>query len=105
MTVREISTEESIGRILATPLGSRVMQPEYGSRLFELIDKAVTDEWVLLACDYTYEAIETNESRVSVKNVSIKTGESVAINIEYVEVTTGESKTLSVDLGGEDATA
>jgi len=105
MTTREISTEESIGRILATPLGSRVMQPEYGSRLFELIDKAVTDEWVVLACDYTYDAIETNEPRVSVKNVSIGTGESVAINIEYVEVATGDTKILSVDLGGTDATA
>jgi phage baseplate assembly protein W len=102
---REISTEESIGRILATPLLSRVNLPKYGSRLFELIDKPVTDEWVLLACDYTYEAIETNEPRVSVKNVSIKTGEKVFIDIEYVEIQSGEEKILSIDVGEIDATA
>ena len=105
MITKEISTEESIGRILSTPLLQRVNMPEYGSRLFELIDKPVTDEWVLLACDYTYDAIEKNESRVSVKNVAITTGESVFINIEYVEIQNSIEKTLSVDLGDINAAA
>ena len=43
--------EESIKDILLTPLGSRVMLPEYGSRLFELIDRRVDDEFRAdLAC-------------------------------------------------------
>jgi phage baseplate assembly protein W len=96
MTTREISTEESIARILSTPLLSRVNMPAYGSQLFELIDKPVTDEWVLLASDYTYEAIEANEPRVTVKNVSIKTGDSVFIVIEYIEA--GQIKVLNVNL-------
>ena len=103
MITQEISTEESIARILSTPLVQRVNRPDYGSRLFELIDKSVTDEWVLLACDYTYEAIENNEPRVIVKNVSISTGDTVFINIEYIEDDT--LKNVSVDLGGIDAVA
>lgn len=37
--------EESIRDILITPLGSRVMLPEYGSKLFELVDRKVDDEF------------------------------------------------------------
>lgn len=83
--IKQISTQESIARILITPLVSRVNMPGYGSQLFELIDKPVNDEWVLDATRYTFEAIETNEPRVSIKKVQISTGDTVAINIEYSE--------------------
>jgi len=85
MIKQEISTEESIARILSTPLGSRVMNPEYGSRLFELIDKTADDEWVLLASDFTYEAIEKNEPRVAIQRVKISTGANASIDIVYLE--------------------
>ncbi len=103
MIAQEISTEESIARILSTPLVQRVNRPSYGSKLFELLDKPVTDEWILLASDYTYEAIENNEARVVVKNVSIFTGDAVLINIEYLENDT--LKNVSVNLGDINATA
>lgn len=82
---RQISTQEAISRILITPLLSRVNMPEYGSRLFELIDKTVNDEWILDATRYTYEAIEKNEPRASIKKVHIVIGESVSIVIAYEE--------------------
>ena len=41
---RSISVGESISRILTTPLGTRVMRPEYGSDLHLLIDRTVDDE-------------------------------------------------------------
>lgn len=37
--------KSSIKDILLAPLGSRVMLPEYGSRIFELIDRRVDDEF------------------------------------------------------------
>jgi len=82
---KRISTEESIKRILQTPLGSRVMRPEYGSRLFELIDKNVDEEWVLNAIAYTYEAIEKNEPNVKVKKVEVLTADVTSIKITYEE--------------------
>lgn len=85
MSKQQLMTEESISRILITPLGSRVMMPEYGSLLFELVDKPVTDEWILDATRYTFEAIETNEPRVIIKNVHVEVGENVSINIQYSE--------------------
>lgn len=83
--IQQLDTLESIRRILVTPLGTRVMMPEYGSRLFELVDKTVDDEWVLDATRYTYEAIEKNEPRVVVKKVTIQTGDDAVFHIEYEE--------------------
>lgn len=61
------------------------MMPEYGSRLFELIDRPITDEWKLDAMAYTYEAIEKNEQRVLVKSVQIEFGETTIFCIGYEE--------------------
>lgn len=36
---------QSITDILKTPVGSRLMLPEYGSRLFELLDAPVNSQW------------------------------------------------------------
>ncbi|DAB30674.1 MAG TPA: baseplate assembly protein [Sulfurimonas sp. UBA12504] len=91
---QQLNTQEAISRILITPLLSRVNMPEYGSLLFELIDKPINDEWILDATRYTYEAIEKNEPRVSIKKVSISTGESVSINITYLE--NGVTQTFNI---------
>ncbi|WP_107691871.1 GPW/gp25 family protein [Campylobacter concisus] len=65
------SIQESIRDILLTPLGSRVMLPEYGSRLFELIDRKVDDEFRAdLAC-YVIEAVERWEKRVKIDEVRL----------------------------------
>lgn len=65
------SIEESIKDILLTPLGSRVMLPDYGSRLFELIDRKVDDEFRAdLAC-YVIEAVERWEKRVKIDEVKL----------------------------------
>ncbi|MFV0481347.1 MAG: GPW/gp25 family protein [Campylobacteraceae bacterium] len=66
------SIENSIRDILLTPLGSRVMLPEYGSRLFELVDKRVNDEFRADLTAYVVEAIEKWEKRVRVEEVRLK---------------------------------
>jgi len=60
---------ESIIRILKTPLGSRVMRPEYGSKLYELRDRKFDDDFRLKATRYIFEAIAKNEPRVKVEKV------------------------------------
>lgn len=65
-----ISVEDSIKDILLTPLGSRVMRPNYGSRLFELIDKRVDDEYKAKLTRFVVEAIHKNEPRVRVKRLN-----------------------------------
>ena len=60
---------QSIQDILSTPLGTRVMRPEYGSRLPQLIDRPVDD--VLLVDRYaaTAEALENWEPRFALRRV------------------------------------
>jgi len=81
-----VSIPSSIKRILRTPLGSRTMRPDFGSRLHELKDRPFNDEFKLKATKYTYEAIIKWEKRVKVAQVGFKveaiTG-SVTLNISF----------------------
>ncbi len=66
-----IDIEDSIKDILLTPLGSRVMLPEYGSRIYELIDRKIDDEFRAdLAC-FVIEAVEKWEKRVKIDEVRL----------------------------------
>ena len=66
-----IGIENSIKDILLTPLGSRVMLPEYGSKIFELIDRKIDDEFRAdLAC-FVIEAVEKWEKRVKIDEVRL----------------------------------
>lgn len=50
------SMQSRIKRILETPLGSRVMLPNFGSNLFELVDKVIDEEYKIRFIAYTHEA-------------------------------------------------
>lgn len=69
--IKKIETEEAIKRVLMTPLGSRVMRPEFGSELYKLVDRNFDDEFKLDAISYTYEAIEKNLPEVKIKKVDV----------------------------------
>ena len=69
--IKKIKTEEAIKRVLMTPLGSRVMRPEFGSELYKLVDRNFDDEFKLDAISYTYEAIEKNLPEVKIKKVDV----------------------------------
>lgn len=45
-----------VKRIVETPLGSRVMLPQFGSNLFELVDKTMDERYKLLYIAYVFEA-------------------------------------------------
>ncbi len=68
----KVDIATSINRILKTPINSRVMRPEFGSKLYELRDREFNDEYKLRAIRYTYEAISKYEPRVKVENVDFK---------------------------------
>ena len=84
------SIQESIRDILLTPLGSRVMLPEYGSRLFELIDRKVDDEFRAdLAC-YVIEAVERWEKRVKIDEVKLINLKDHRLNFKIVLISGNE---------------
>lgn len=67
-----VSVEESIKDILLTPLGSRVMLPEYGSRLFELVDRRVDDSFRADLAYFVIDAVSRWEKRVKIDKVVLK---------------------------------
>ncbi|MBE3607094.1 GPW/gp25 family protein [Campylobacter sp. RM13119] len=78
------SINESIKDILLTPLGSRVMLPDYGSRLFELIDRRVDDSFRAdLAC-YVIEAVEKWEKRIKIDEVRLISLENHALKFKII---------------------
>jgi phage baseplate assembly protein W len=62
---------QSIGDILSTPIGTRVERRDYGSALFELIDRPINASTVARAARAVAEAILRWEPRFEVTKVEI----------------------------------
>ena len=63
--------KQSIADILNTPIGSRVMRRDYGSRLFELIDAPINRRTVVDIVAETAEALMKWEDRLVVSAVDV----------------------------------
>ena len=91
--------KQSIADILNTPIGSRVMRRDYGSRLFELIDAPINRSTVVDIVAETAEALMKWEDRLVVSAVDV-TG-AVAVAGQIVLRITGkyklDGKTVQLD--------
>lgn len=63
--------KQSIVDILTTPIGTRVMRRDYGSRLFELIDHPIVPGFAQELYAAVAEALEKWEHRFKLKRVQI----------------------------------
>lgn len=93
---------QSIGTILATPLGSRVMRRDFGSLIPELIDQPLNRATVLRLYSAAVVAIQQWEPRVRVDNVNRTMGEEgrFTLEISLTRTDTGESDQIRVQVGG-----
>jgi len=71
-TTRDL-IQSSIRMILMTRLGERVMLPEFGSRLHELVFNQMDDVLKQLARTYVIDAIGRWEKRITIQDVKIIT--------------------------------
>ncbi|GHT57663.1 hypothetical protein FACS18945_2490 [Bacteroidia bacterium] len=62
---------QSIADILSTPIGSRPMRRDYGSRIFQRIDSPMTGELVAEIYSDVVEALFNYEPRFEVSAVSV----------------------------------
>lgn len=88
---------QSIRDILATPLGSRVMRRDYGSRLFDLIDAPYSGSTKLAIIAATAEALITWEPRISVENIQLRTFEPGQIVIDLTGCYLPDGAEITVD--------
>lgn len=73
---------QSISDILTTPVGSRVMRRDYGSRLFELTDSPSNSETVAEIYAATAEAIARWEPRFDLTLVRLVTAGPGSIELD-----------------------
>lgn len=83
---------QSIRDILTTPVGSRVMRRDYGSRLFQLIDAPVNARTISDIYAATIEALLRWEPRITPRRVGIQSAVQgrVVIELEATYTPTGE---------------
>ena len=62
---------QSIEDILSTPLGSRRMRPEYGSKLRRFVDLPVNDGWKSAVQAEVARALERWEPRLKLEQVRV----------------------------------
>ena len=85
--------KQSIRDILSTPIGTRVMRRDYGSRLYELIDAPLTRKTIVELYAATVEALMRWEPRIQVQRVTadeISEYGRVSITLEGLYTPTGE---------------
>ena len=88
---------QSITNILSTPIGSRVMRRDYGSRLFKRLDAPLTGELLAEIYADVVEALFSYEPRFEVTNVSVVSMDQghLILDVTGKYLITGEDITLT----------
>jgi len=77
---------QSISDILRTPLGTRVMRREYGSGLFEMIDRPVNRTWLVQAYAAVVAALDKWEPRFKLKKVEILSVDAGSVTLDMTGI-------------------
>ncbi len=88
---------QSIIDILTTPIGSRVMRRDYGSRLFELIDAPVNRETLVDYYAAVAEALDLWEDRIQVQQVDITSAAVGSITLSITGKYLVDGQTVRLD--------
>lgn len=89
--------KQSIADILNTPIGSRVMRRDYGSRLFELIDAPTNRSTVVDIVAETAEALMKWEDRLTVTSVDVTSAVVGQISLKITGKYKLDGKTVQLD--------
>jgi len=95
---QERDVEEAIYMILLTPIGQRVMRPEFGCRIHDLVFAPNDATTIGLATYYVEDALGMWEPRIQVQEVSITTDAAnsgrLLIDIHYQIKATHDQRSL-----------
>lgn len=88
---------QSITDILTTPLGSRVMRRDYGSRLFELIDQPINRGTLAAIYAATVEALARWEPRVQITQVRASAAEPGKVTLDVIGIYLPDGKSITME--------
>ena len=104
------SIERSIHMILSTAPGERVMRPEFGCAIWDLLYEPINNSTIGLMGEATREALSRWEPRIEVEDVEVEPDESangaVRISVAYTVQSTNDHRNLVFPfyaIPGEDA--
>ncbi len=89
--------KQSITDILSTPIGSRIMRRDYGSRLFKRLDAPITGELMAEIYADVVEALFNYEPRIEITTVTVVSIENghLVLNLAGKYLATGETVILN----------
>ena len=88
---------QSIVDILTTPIGSRVMRRDYGSRLYQLVDAPINRALFVEVYAATAEALVKWEPRFQLSRVQVESVKPGQISIALEGLYLPENKSLSLE--------
>lgn len=88
---------QSIRDILTTPIGSRVMRREYGSRLFQLIDAPMNRSTLLDLYAATADALDLWEPRFRLTSVQAVAAEPGRVVLDLTGEYLPDGQTITLD--------
>ena len=90
--------KQSIIDILTTPINSRIMRREYGSRLLELVDKPVNKEFTLEVYAAVAEALQKWETRFKLEKVKITEVKEGKVTLSLEGIYLPEGKLINITI-------
>lgn len=91
---------QSIGDILSTPIGSRVLRRDYGSDLPLLIDAPINPETMIDLFHATAVALDKWEPRFKLRRVEIADARSGYVDLRLTGEVSGATATVDTSVGG-----
>lgn len=87
---------QSIEDILFTPLGSRIMLPDYGSKVFTFIDMPINRETLIDLYSEVIQALVKWEPRIRPTRVQVSeiSGGRVSFDLSFVYLPDGKEETI-----------
>lgn len=87
---------QSVIDILTTPIGSRVLNRDYGSRIFEMIGRPLNDETVADIVQSVAEALARWEPRITL--TSVRVVPNAASGLAGLVIVTPQAGELEIEL-------
>lgn len=88
---------QSLRDILATPIGTRVMRRDYGSRLYQLVDAPINRATILQLYAATAEAIRKWEPRFKLQQVRIASASPGVVSLDLTGEYLPDGQTVTID--------
>lgn len=89
---------QSVADVLATPIGSRVMRREYGSRLPSLLDAPVSPAWAARCRAAAVEALDRWEPRLRVLGVEVRAAAPGRVVVSVSGVHLPDARAVAVEV-------